>query len=112
MVRRLVKFLLRMAILLVLLTAVLAGATFLTASMSDVAVFAAPGRAAETAVEAGGTVVESSGLMAIAKPSEPGYIVRLYSAGAYLVIDARVVIMWRAAVRWGGEMLERSPSLR
>lgn len=112
MFRWLFKNLVRMAVLLVLLMAVLAGATFLTAPMSDVAIFTAPGRAAETAVEAGGSVVETSSLMAIARSSEPGYIPRLYSAGAFLVIDARAVMVWRATMRWAGEMVERSPSLR
>lgn len=100
MLRRFSWFLLKTFIVLVMLTAILAALTFLIAPGTDVAVFTAPGHAAETAVEAGGSVGESSSMMAITHSNEPGFVTRLYGAGAFLVIDARVVTAGRVMFRW------------
>ena len=87
-------------------TAVLAGLAFAAPPGTSVAVFARPGRAADTAVRAGGSLEEFSGMIAVTRSDEPGFVLRLYRAGALLVIDARVVSGCRAVLSRGRKLFE------
>jgi hypothetical protein len=103
--RRLGKYVLGALAVLSVWTMFLAGMAFVSAAGSNVAVFAPPGRAAEVAVAAGGSLEEFSSMLAITRSDEAGFVGRLYSNGAFLVIDARVVAGCRAAFRGGRRTL-------
>ncbi len=105
MLGRLAKFLVGVTLILAVWTAVLAGMAFFSAPGSNVAVFTSPGHAAETAVQAGGSLEEFSSMIAITRSDAPGFVGRLYGAGAFLVIDARVVAGCRAVLQRGRRML-------
>jgi hypothetical protein len=105
MLGRLAKYLIGAVLVLAAWTGILAGMAFFSAPGSNVAVFTSPGRAAETAVRAGGSLEEFSSMIAITRSDEPGFVVRLYGAGALLVIDARVVAGCRAVLRRGRRIL-------
>lgn len=98
MLRRLARFVMWVVAVLVIWTAILAGMAFFNSPGSNVAAFTAPGRAADIAVEAGGSLEEFSSMIAITRSPETGFVSRLYGAGAFLVIDARVVSGCRAVL--------------
>ena len=105
MLGKLATYLIGAVIVLVLWTGALAGMALFSAPGANVAVFTVPGRAAETAVAAGGSLEEFSSMIAITRSDEPGFVGRLYGAGAFLVIDARVVAGCRAVLRRGRRIL-------
>ncbi len=74
---------------------------FFAAPGASVAAFTLPGRAAEVAVDAGGSLEEFTSMMVITRSAERGFVGRLYGEGAFLVIDARVVSGCRAVLRSG-----------
>ena len=101
MLKRLARYFVGAMAVLGVWTCILVGMAFFSAPGSSVAIFTAPGRAAETAVEAGGSLEEFSSMIAITRSDQPGFVARLYGAGALLVIDARVVAGCRAVWRRG-----------
>lgn len=105
MLRRLARFVMWSVVVLVIWTAILAGMAFFSSPGSNVAAFTAPGRAADTAIEAGGSLEEFSSMIAITRSNEAGFVGRLYAAGAFLVIDARVVAGCRAVFDSGRRLL-------
>jgi len=74
--------------------------TFVTAGPDlSVAVIARRGQAVAVTAAAGGRLLDAGDYMAIARSDEPGFIGRLYAAGALLVVDARVAEGCRGVVR-------------
>lgn len=96
-IRRVIKYFGWALAVLVAWTGVIAGLTFFSEPGSSVAIFTAPGRAADTAVRAGGSLEDFSSMIAITRSRQPDFVARLYGAGAFLVVDARVVSGCRAA---------------
>jgi hypothetical protein len=86
--------------------AIMAALTFVTTQPGlSVAVISRRGEGVEIAAAAGGRLVDAGDYVTIARSEEPGFILRLYRAGALLVLDARVVEGCRGAVRQIGSAL-------
>lgn len=105
MPRRLAKFIAAAVAVLAVWVVILAGMAFFSAPGSSVAIFTAPGQAAQTAVAAGGSLEEFSSMVAITRSDDPQFVSRLYGAGAFLVIDARVLAGCRAVLKRGRRIL-------
>ncbi|WP_119389539.1 hypothetical protein [Taklimakanibacter lacteus] len=93
------------ALVLLAWTAILAGLAFAVPPGTPLAVFA-PGHAMEAVAEAEGSFEGFGHSIAVTRSSEEGFARRLYGAGAFLVIDARVVMSCRtlyAGVRSGAK---------
>ncbi len=105
MFRHLLRFFIGAMAVLGVWTAIVVGMAFFSAPGANVAIFTAPGRAAETAIAAGGSLEEFSSIIAITRSTAPGFVGRLYGAGALLVIDARVVAGCRAVLQRGRRIL-------
>jgi hypothetical protein len=98
--RKLLTWIALSALVLASWVALVGAATFATAQPDlSVAVIAPRGAAVEIAVTAGGRLVDAGNYVAIARSSEPGFVLRLYRAGALLVVDARVAEGCRGIVR-------------
>jgi hypothetical protein len=97
MARRLAKYLIGTVLFLGVWVALLAGLAFTAEPGSNVAAFTLPGRAAEVAVEAGGSLEEFSSMLVITRSTDQDFVSHLYASGTFLVIDARVIAGCRAA---------------
>ena len=79
--------------------ALVAALTFTLPAGSAVAVAARSDLAAGAIVAAGGRLVDAGPLFVIARFDEPGFVPRLYAAGALLVIDAQAAGGCRGVAR-------------
>lgn len=101
--RRITRFTGGAVLALAAWTAILAGLALWVPPGTPLAVFA-PGHAVETVAEAHGSFEGFGRSIAVTRSAEHGFARRLYGAGAFLVIDARVVMSCRnlyAAVKSG-----------
>lgn len=71
-------------------TALVAASAFATSPGTSVAIFAPPGSALAAVTAADGRLVDVGTFVAIARFDDPGFVARLYAAGALLVLDARM----------------------
>lgn len=93
------------ALVLLAWTAILAGLAFTVPPGTPLAVFA-PGYALQIVAEAEGSFEGFGRSIAVTRSNHEGFARRLYGAGAFLVIDARVVMSCRslyAGVRSGAK---------
>lgn len=92
---RLLRFCAGAATVLVAWTAILAGLALAMPPGTPLAVFA-PGYALETVAKAHGSFESLGSSIAVTRSLDEGFARRLYGAGAFLVIDARIVMSCRA----------------
>lgn len=89
------RFACGIVIVLICWTAILAGLAFTLPPGAPLAVLA-PGHALETVAQARGSFEAFGRSIAVTRSAEAGLTQRLYASGAFLVIDARVVMSCRS----------------
>lgn len=94
-IRRVLRFLGGAALVLSIWTAILGTLVFAVEPGAPLAVFA-PGHAQEVAAKAGGSLEVFGTNVVVTRSAAPDYAMRLYEAGAFFVIDARVVMSCRS----------------
>jgi hypothetical protein len=76
------------ALVLALWTGIAAAATFAARPGAAVAIFAPSRSAIAAVVAAGGRILDAGPYMVVARFEQPGFVGKLYAAGALLVLDA------------------------
>jgi hypothetical protein len=98
---KLLKFMGMLGLVMLAWTGVLIGLAFTAAPGQPLAIVTLPGRGLEVAASAGGSYESLGGPVLVTRSAEAGFVRRLYSAGALMVIDARVVLACRSLLRKG-----------
>jgi hypothetical protein len=68
--------------------AIVVALTFASAPGKSMAIVGPPARALAAVVKANGHILTSGSYVTIARSDDPGFVTRLYAAGALLVLDA------------------------
>lgn len=98
LVLRVLKFGMWCVIVLVAWLAILTGVAFFAPTGTPMIVFS-PGHAIDVASRGGGSLERFGTSLAVTRSTDPRYVFSLYQAGAWVVIDARVLQSCRSLFR-------------
>ena len=98
LVLRVLKFGMWCSVVLLSWLAILAGVALIAPAGTPMIVFS-PGHAMDVAVTADGSLERFGASFAVSRSPEPDHVFALYRAGAWIVIDARVLQSCRSLFR-------------